>query len=93
MERITSVTREFQVKSDGVIEAPEGFDIRRVPTMAEKRDNIIQEISRIEALKEPTDKELIQWARENHEYYREVNEMLPFYKADLEVYEKLLKEK
>ncbi len=82
-----SVTREFTVKGD-IIESPEGFRIERVPTLQEKRDNVAREIDRIEALKEPTDRELIEWARENHEYYFETNTVLPLRKADLEYYKK-----
>ena len=89
MKPIEAVTRQFQVKQDGTIESPEGFRIERVPTLAEKRYNVQGEIDRIEAIKEPTDKELIQWARENHEYYRE-QEMVDFYKNDLKNYDKLL---
>ena len=73
-----SVTREFTVKSDGVIESPEGFKIERVPTMQEKRDNVQREIDRIEALKEPTDRELIAWAKENHEYYLQKGSKIHF---------------
>ncbi len=84
MKPIEAVTRQFQVKQDGTIESPEGFRIERVPTLAEKRYNVQREIDRIEALKEPTEKELIQWARENHDYYFETNTVLPLRKADLE---------
>ncbi len=79
-----SIKKEFQVKQDGTIESPEGFRIERVPTLAEKRYNIQREVDRIEALKEPSDRELIEWARENHEYYFETNTVLPLRKADLE---------
>ncbi len=89
-EKLTSITREFTVRGD-VIESPEGFRVERVPTLQEKMDNVIQEIKRIEALKEPTDREKIAFAEEEMDYYRQL-EMLEIYKADLKNYEKLIKD-
>ncbi len=95
-EKITQIFPEnveaLEKNEDGNYRVPDGYIIYRVPTVAEKRDNVQGEIDRIEALKEPTDKELIEFAKSEMVYYYEINEMLPFYKRELEVYKKLLKE-
>ncbi len=69
---------------DGNYLVPDGFEIYRTPTMQEKMDKVQAEIDRIEAMPEPSERELIEWARENHEYYFETNTVLPLRKADLE---------
>jgi hypothetical protein len=74
--------------AEGNYIVPEGFEIYKVPTKADKMANIQAEIDRIEAMVEPSDEELIAWAKENHEYYREL-EMLEWYKQDLENYKNL----
>lgn len=78
----------LEVDAQGNYIVPEGFEIYRVPTKAEKIANIQAEIDRIESIVEPSDSELIAWAKENHEYYREMG-MLDIYKHDLENYKKL----
>jgi len=75
--------------ADGNYIVPEGFEIYRVPTKAEKMANVQAEIDRIEAMVEPTDEELIAWAKENHDYYEQVNFVLPIRYADLEYYKNL----
>ena len=94
-EKITYIYPEdlvgLEQDKDGNYKVPDGFGIYKVPTLQEKMDNVIQEIKRIEALEEPSDKELIIWARESHPYYDELY-MLPFYKKQVEDYEKQLKD-
>ncbi len=94
-EKITYIYPEdlasLEKDADGNYIVPDGFEIYKVPTLQEKMDNVAKEIERIEALKEPTDKELIIWARESHPYYDELY-MLPFYKKQVEDYEKQLKD-
>jgi hypothetical protein len=75
--------------ADGNYIVPEGFEIYKVPTKADKMANVQAEIDRIEAMVEPTDAELIAWAKENHDYYTQVNFVLPIRYADLEYYKNL----
>ena len=67
-----------------------GYVLVGQPTNEQKMARVQAEIDRIEALVEPTEKELLEWARENHDYYRE-RDMLDFYNKDLQAYNELIK--
>ena len=59
----------LEIDEQGNFIVPEGFEIYRVPTKAERIAEIEAEIARLEALPEPSDEELLAWAREHHPYY------------------------
>lgn len=76
----------LEVDEQGNYIVPEGFEIYRVPTKAEKIVSLEAEIARLEAMPEPSDEELLAWAREHHPYVvnqkmtegltNEINELL-----------------
>ncbi len=61
--------------AEGNYIVPEGFEIYRVPTTQEKIAALQAEIERLESTPEPTDEELIQWAKETHPYYANIGEL------------------
>ena len=61
--------------ADGNYIVPDGFEIYRVPTTQEKIAALQIEIERLESTPEPTNEELITWAKETHPYYIEVGEL------------------
>ena len=48
---------------------PEGYELRRVKTKAERIAELQVEIGKLEALKEPDEEELIELGKEIHPYY------------------------
>ena len=65
----------LETDAEGNYIVPEGFEIYRIPTKQEKIAALQAEIERLESTPEPTNEELITWAKETHPYYAEIGEL------------------
>ena len=65
----------LETDAEGNYIVPEGFEIYRVPTKQEKIAALQAEINEIENDPEPSDAELIQWAKESHPYYASLGKL------------------
>jgi hypothetical protein len=61
---------------------PDGYEIYKTPTKEEQMQPILDEIAKIEAMVEPTYKELIEWGKINYPYYHD-RQMLVFLRDEL----------
>jgi uncharacterized small protein (DUF1192 family) len=72
-EKITYIYPEdlaaLEQDADGNYIVPDGFEIYRVPTLKEQMQRVRDEVARLEALPVPTDSELLEWSKQNHPYY------------------------
>ena len=60
---------KFKADDKGEVQIPEGYQVVKVPTKAEELQAWQKEIDDFKAEKEPTDSELIDFAKQFHDYY------------------------
>ena len=60
---------KFKADDKGEVQIPEGYQVIKVPTKADELQAWQKEIDDFKAEKEPTDAELIDFAKEYHDYY------------------------
>lgn len=90
MQQITYINKEdldnLDQNPDGTYKVPDDFIIY-LKSDQQKIENIQAEIARIEGQVEPSDAELIEWAKGQHPYFMDLD-MLNYYKDQLTQYQK-----
>jgi len=73
MERIEKIPQKIIITADNIekLTLPEGYELRKVKTKAERIAELLKEKAELEKNGPPSDQELIEWGKMVHPYYVE----------------------